>query len=174
VANPATDKDRASERRVMVGMQQQNRKVSSHCVMAVSEKASLDFAATSLSDRQTKKTDMIRATSFSKVSAWLPLRSAMIGSDDHNDKKSLVRPLYSLVSCYLAIHIATMSVGVAQGTDEDEYSAKESVLKSKRIPIDTETIRLYLSSVYVLLLSHYEYSSFLCFILSHVSHLCIL
>jgi hypothetical protein len=43
-----------------------------------------------------------------------------------------------------------MSVGISQGTEDDEYTSEASFSKSKRrIPIDTETIRLYLTSVYV-------------------------
>jgi hypothetical protein len=41
-----------------------------------------------------------------------------------------------------------MSVGISQGTEDDEYTSEASFSKSKRrIPIDTETIRLYLTSV---------------------------
>ena len=44
-----------------------------------------------------------------------------------------------------------MSVGISQGTEDEEYTSKASFSESKRtIPIDTETIRLYLASVYVL------------------------
>ena len=46
-----------------------------------------------------------------------------------------------------------MSVGISQGTEDDEYTSEASFSKSKRrIPIDTETIRLYLTSVYVVYL----------------------
>lgn len=45
-----------------------------------------------------------------------------------------------------------MSVGVAQGTEDEDYSSKDSSSQSsssKRIPIDTETIRLYMTSVMI-------------------------
>lgn len=47
-----------------------------------------------------------------------------------------------------------MSVGVAQGTDDDESRPKESDSSSKRIPVDTETIRLYVASVAMRLKEH--------------------